>query len=76
MTGHTRNEPNITSNLDPKHYQRTMVLRGMTEADDAGYGARPQPRLPSDQVLTGADPKILRDLTEVRTADQASPVAA
>jgi hypothetical protein len=52
------------------------MLRGPNEAGDAGYGAGPQLKLPSDQVLTEADPETLRDMAAVRTADKASPVAA
>ncbi len=52
------------------------MLRGLREADDARYSVMPQLKLPSDQVLTEADPEILRDSTEGRTADRANPVAA
>ena len=73
--GHTRDGPNSSSNLDPKHYHETLARIG-TEADDAGYDEVQQSRLPSDQVLTGAGPETLHEPTPGRRAEQASPVAA
>ncbi len=72
MAGHTRNVPNSTSNHDPKHYQETLA-RGVTEADDEGCDPDLQLRPPSDQVLTGADAKRLRNLDRKKNSRQSKP---
>jgi hypothetical protein len=46
------------------------LVRVEPEADDAGYDVNPQLKQPSDQVLTEADAKTLRNPTEARTADK------
>ena len=42
----------------------------MAEADDAEYVLGQQSKQPSDQVLTEADTKRLRDLAELEITDQ------
>ena len=55
-----------------KLYPETPA-RAETEVDDARYATSKQPRQLSDQVLTGAGARRVRNLSEVRTADQPAP---